>query len=200
MVNSRHMKDEKKIPDLPTAEQLHTELKRIQYNQDFEKTLWNTISSLIVIAAAALIVSMIFVPVLRVTGTSMAPTLSNDELILCIKNSNFQNGDIVAFYYNNKILLKRVIGVAGDKIDISEDGIVSRNGEQLQEPYVNELDAGECDIDLPYQVPDNRIFVMGDHRAVSIDSRSSAVGCIAEEYVIGKVFFRLWPWEKIGTV
>ena len=128
----------------------------------------------------------------------MTPTLLHDELIVCIKSSDFHNGDIVAFYNNNKILLKRVIGVGGDVIDISEDGIVSRNGEPLQETYVNELALGECDIELPYQVPDNRIFVMGDHRAVSIDSRSSAIGCIAEENMIGKVFFRIMPIEKIG--
>ncbi len=195
------MSDEtKKEMDLPTAEQLHTELKRLRYSQNFAKTLWNTISSLIVVAAAAVIVSMLFVPVLRVTGSSMTPALLNDELILCIKSSDFHHGDIVAFYYNNKILLKRVIGVAGDVIDISEDGIVSLNGEQLQEDYVSESAFGECDIQLPYQVPDNRIFVMGDHRAVSIDSRSTAVGSIAEEYVLGKVFFRIWPWERIGTV
>jgi len=193
------MNEKKKEFDLPTAEQLHTELKRLQYRRNFAKTLWNTISSLIVVAAVAVIVSMLFVPVLRVTGTSMTPTLLNDELILCIKSSDFKNGDIVAFYYNNKVLLKRVIGVAGDVIDISEDGIVFLNGEQIEENYVNELAVGECDIDLPYQVPDNRIFVMGDHRAVSIDSRSTAVGSIAEEYVIGKVFFRVWPWKRIGT-
>lgn len=199
-MNSRLMKDEKKKFDLPTAEQLHSELKRLQYRQNFIRTLWNTVSSLIVVASVAVIVSMLFVPVLRVTGTGMTPTLFNDELILCIKSNEFHNGDIVAFYYNNKILLKRVIGVAGDVIDISEEGVVYLNDEQLEENYVNELAVGECDIELPCRVPDNRIFVMGDHRAVSIDSRSSAVGCIAEEYVIGKVFFRLMPWKKIGTV
>ena len=193
------MNDQKKI-DLPTAEQLKNEWKRLQYKQNFARTLWNTVSSLIVVAAITVIVYMLFVPVLRVTGTSMTPTLLNDELILCIKSNDFHNGDIVAFYYNNKILLKRVIGVSGDVIDISDNGTVFLNGEQIDEPYVNELAMGECDIELPYHVPDNRVFVMGDHRVVSIDSRSTAVGSIAEEYVIGKVFLRIWPWEKIGTV
>lgn len=186
--------------DIPTAEQFESEIKRIRYRKSYIKTLWNTASSLIVVAAVAVLVSLLFLPVLRVTGTSMTPTLYNDELLICSKRSNFECGDIVAFYFNNKILLKRVIGTAGDIIDITEDGVVYRNGEVLDEPYVNARAFGECDIKLPYQVPDNRIFVMGDHRSVSIDSRSTAVGCIADEYVIGKVIFRIWPWEKIGQV
>ncbi|MDE5569225.1 MAG: signal peptidase I, partial [Ruminococcus sp.] len=131
---------------------------------------------------------------------SMTPTLLNDELLICNKRSNFESGDIVAFYLNNKILLKRVIGTAGDVIDIAEDGTVYVNGEKLDEPYVKELAFGECDIRLPYQVPDNRIFVMGDHRSVSIDSRSTSVGCIADEYIIGKVIFRIWPFDAFGSV
>lgn len=186
--------------NLPTFEQLDSEIKRIRYRKDFRRILRNTISSLIVVAAIAVLISMLFLPVLRVTGSSMTPTMQNDELIICSKRSNFKPGDIVAFYYNNKILLKRVIGTAGDVIDIKEDGTVYVNGEILDEPYVSEPALGECDIELPYQVPDNRIFVMGDHRSVSVDSRSSTVGCIADEFVIGKVIFRIWPWEAIGTV
>lgn len=186
--------------NLPTFEQLDSEIKRIRYRKDFRRILRNTISSLIVVAAIAVLISMLFLPVLRVTGSSMTPTMQNDELIICSKRSNFKPGDIVAFYYNNKILLKRVIGTAGDVIDIKEDGTVYVNGEIIDEPYVSEPALGECDIELPYQVPDNRIFVMGDHRSVSVDSRSSTVGCIADEFVIGKVIFRIWPWEAIGTV
>lgn len=186
--------------DLPTAEQLSSEMKRINYKRSYAKTLYTTIASLIVVAAVAVLVSMLFLPVLRVTGTSMTPTLLNDELLLCNKRGDFECGDVVAFYFNNKILLKRVIGTAGDVIDISEDGTVYLNGEALDEPYVNEKALGECDIKLPYQVPDNRIFVMGDHRSVSVDSRSTSVGCIADEYIIGKVIFRIWPFEVIGTV
>lgn len=162
--------------------------------------LWNTISSLLVVAAIAVLISMLFLPVLRVTGTSMTPTLMNDELVICSKRSNFKSGDIVAFYFNNKILLKRVIGVAGDVIDITEDGTVYVNGEAIDEPYLEEKALGECDIELPYQVPDNRIFVMGDHRSTSIDSRSTTVGCVADEYVVGRVIMRIWPAGKIGTV
>lgn len=186
--------------DFPTSSQLTAELKRVRYRKEFGKMLRSTISSLLVVAAIAVLISMLFLPVLRVTGTSMTPTLVNDELVICSKRSNFQSGDVVAFYFNNKILLKRVIGVAGDIIDIKEDGTVYVNGEKLEEPYVNELAFGECDLDLPYQVPESRVFVMGDHRSTSVDSRSSVVGCIAEEYIVGKVILRVWPLQEIGTL
>ncbi|MCI6561000.1 MAG: signal peptidase I [Ruminococcus sp.] len=188
------------VENFPTAKQLESELKNIRYRKEFRKILMSTVSSLLVVAAIAVLISMLLLPVLRVTGSSMTPTMQNDELIICSKRSNFISGDIVAFYYNNKILLKRVIGTSGDIIDISEDGTVFVNGQALDEPYVSEKSLGECDIELPYQVPDNRIFVMGDHRSVSVDSRSTSVGCIADEYVIGKVIFRIWPFESLGTV
>lgn len=185
--------------NLPDAEQLSNEIKRIKYIKEYRRMLSNTVSSLIVVAAVAVLISMLFLPVLRVTGTSMAPTFMNDELVICNKRGNFKSGDVVAFYFNNKILLKRVIGTAGDVIDIKEDGTVYLNGEVLDEPYINEKALGECDIKLPYQVPDNRIFVMGDHRSTSIDSRSTSVGCIADEYIIGKVILRIWPFKFIDS-
>ena len=179
--------------DLPTTAQFEAELKRLRYRQNFIKTLWSTVRSLIVVAAVAVIISTMVLPVLRVTGTSMTPTLQNDEILLCNKLETVEPGDIVAFYYNNKVLLKRVIATSGQVVDITEDGVVSLDGEPLDEPYVSEPALGECDIELPYQVPDNRIFVMGDHRSVSIDSRSTSVGCIAEENIIGKVFVVVGP-------
>ncbi len=188
------------LDELPSASQLEQELNSVRYRRKFFKVLGNTIASLLVVAAAAALIAMLFLPFLRVTGSSMTPTLANDEIIVCSKRSNFKTGDVVAFYYNNKILLKRVIGTAGDFINITEDGTVYLNGEILDEPYVNEKALGECDIPLPYQVPDNRIFVMGDHRSVSVDSRSVSVGCIADEYIIGKVFLRIWPPSQFGLV
>ncbi|MEI3020151.1 MULTISPECIES: signal peptidase I [Ruminococcus] len=186
--------------EIPTAVQLEAELKRVKYRREYGKLLRNTISSLIVVAAIAVLVSMLFLPVLRVTGTSMTPTLQNDELVVCRKRGTFQSGDIIAFYFNNKILLKRVIGVAGDIIDIDDSGTVYVNGEALEEPYLNEKALGECDIELPYQVPDERIFVMGDHRSTSVDSRSTAVGCVAEEAVVGKVILRVWPVKQFEVL
>lgn len=198
-VRARLMESKKKM-DLPTAEQLEQELKRLKYRHSFAFTLRSTVASLIVVAAIAVMISTMIMPVLRVTGTSMTPTLQNDQVIICNKLAECQKGDVVAFYYNNKVLIKRVIGVAGDVIDISGDGVVSVNGESLDEPYVSELALGECDIELPYQVPDNRIFVMGDHRSVSIDSRSTSVGCVAIENVIGKVLLRVYPIDSFGKI
>lgn len=198
-VRARLMESKKKM-DLPTAEQLEQELKRLKYRHSFAFTLKSTVASLIVVAAIAVMISTMIMPVLRVTGTSMTPTLQNDQVIICNKLAECQKGDVVAFYYNNKVLIKRVIGVAGDVIDISGDGVVSVNGEPLDEPYVSELALGECDIELPYQVPDNRIFVMGDHRSVSIDSRSTSVGCVAIENVIGKVLLRVYPIDSFGKI
>ena len=186
--------------EIPTAVRLEAELKRAKYRREYGKLLRNTISSLIVVAAIAVLVSMLFLPVLRVTGTSMTPTLQNDELVVCRKRGTFQSGDIIAFYFNNKILLKRVIGVAGDIIDIDDSGTVYVNGEALEEPYLNEKALGECDIELPYQVPDERVFVMGDHRSTSVDSRSTAVGCVAEEAVVGKVILRVWPVKQFEVL
>lgn len=181
----------------PTADQLRAERNRLQYRNAFLHMLISTISSLLVVAAIAVLISMLFLPVLRVVGTSMQPTLEDDQLVICQKSGDFESGDVVAFYHNNKILLKRVIGVSGDVIDIQEDGTVYVNGQRLEEPYLSEKAFGECDLELPYQVPDQRIFVMGDHRSTSVDSRSSTVGCIAEEAIVGKVFLRIWPLKDI---
>ena len=188
--------DEKNIA-VPTTEELGAELERVRGRKRFLKLLYNTVASLIVVAAVAVLVSMLFLPALRVTGVSMTPTLHNDELVVCRRIGGIEKGDIIAFYHNNKILLKRVIGVAGDVIDIKNDGSVYVNGEKLDEPYVDSLSYGTCDIELPYQVPDNRYFVMGDHRSESIDSRTKEIGCIVEEMIIGKVIWCIWPLGSI---
>ena len=187
-----------KTLDIPTTAQFEAELKRLRYRHNFIKSVWSTVSSLIVVAAIAIIISTMILPVLRVTGTSMNPTLKNDEVLLCNKLADIKQGDIIAFYYNNKVLIKRVIGLPGDVIDIAEDGTVYVNGEALDEPYVSELALGECDIELPYQVPESRFFVCGDNRGISIDSRSTAIGCIAEENIIGKAVFRILPMKTFG--
>ena len=174
-----------KKPELPDAQTLERVVKKRHERREYLRILRSTVASL---------------PVLRVTGTSMTPTLHDDELVVCRKRGSFQKGDIVAFYYNNKILLKRVIATAGDVVDIKEDGTVIVNGKTLNEPYVDGKALGECDIELPYQVPDERIFVMGDHRSTSVDSRTKRIGCIAEEAVLGKVSLRIYPFKRIGTV
>ncbi len=192
------MNDQKR--KTPTIEQLEAELIRVRHKREYGKTLRGTIYILVVVAAVAFLIASLFLPVLRVYGTSMEPTLKNKEIVVALKSSEFQRGDIVAFYYNNRILLKRVIGVAGDQIVIEKDGTVFVNGEELNEPYISEKSLGECDLTFPYQVPENRIFVMGDHRDVSIDSRSSTIGCIADEAIVGRVALRVWPLNQFGII
>ena len=188
------------MTERPTLNQLELELKRRHHMERYTKTLRSTVFVLLAVAAVVVLVATLFLPVLQVYGSSMEPTLMNGELVIALKTGKFRQGEVVAFYYNNKILLKRVIGVAGDQIYIREDGAVLVNGEVLDEPYLSEKSLGECDIDFPYQVPDNRIFVMGDHRASSIDSRSSSIGCISDEFIVGRVVFRFWPLSHKGWV
>jgi len=182
---------------LPTTEQLAAEIKRRKRNKDFRRIVVSTLSSLAVVAAIAVLLSVLFLPVLKVTGTSMRPSLENDDLVVCWKQGEFKRGDIIAFYYNNKILLKRVIGVSGDVIEIDSQGNVSVNGKVIDEPYVTGKALGECDIEFPFEVPEQRIFVLGDQRNTSIDSRSSQIGCINEEAIIGKVWLTVWPPEHL---
>lgn len=200
--NSKITTDSKieKAYELPQTEVLESVVKKIKSRREYFRILRSTVASLMVVAAAAVIISMLFLPVLRVTGTSMTPTLQNDELVVCRKRGSFEKGDVIAFYYNNKILLKRVIAVAGDIVDIKEDGTVLVNGKEIDEPYVDEKALGECDITLPYQVPDERVFVMGDHRSTSVDSRTKRIGCVAEESVVGRVVLRISPLKELGWI
>ncbi|HWS42617.1 MAG TPA: signal peptidase I [Pseudoflavonifractor sp.] len=185
---------------LPTTLQLKEELLHERKKREYRRTLRSTVYILMVVAAVSVLVTTLFLPVLQVTGTSMEPTLEAGQIVLAVKNADFKNGDVAAFYYNNKVLLKRVIGLPGDQIVIDADGNVAVNGETLEEPYLSEKSLGQCDIEFPYQVPDGKLFVMGDHRSTSVDSRSSAVGCIADEFIVGKVVFCVWPAEHFGKI
>ena len=186
--------------DLLTTEQIERELRREQYRRDYRQVLKNTVGGLITVAAAAVLVAVLLLPVLRIFGKSMSPTLKEGDIVLSLKTGEFSTGDVVAFYYNNKILVKRVIASSGDWVDLDEDGTVYVNREKIDEPYLTELAYGETNIELPFQVPESKIFVMGDNRAVSVDSRNTAVGCVAEEQVVGKIVFRVWPLNEIGPV
>lgn len=177
----------------PTVAQLEEELKRETYRRRYSRVIRSTVYTLITVAAAAVLVATLFLPVLRIYGTSMDPTVTDGDIVVSVKSNNFARGDIIAFWFNNKILVKRVIAQPGEWVDIDESGNVSINGEPLIEPYLTEKSLGECDIELPFQVPEGRIFVMGDHRSTSSDSRSSAVGCVAQEQIVGRLVFRVWP-------
>ena len=191
---------EKGSPVLPTVQQLEAELKREKYRGRYWKMLRGTVAVLVVAAATAVLISNLLLPILRIYGSSMTPTLVNGNIVAAVRNGTYQRGDIIAFYYNNKILVKRVVGMPGEWVDMDESGNVTIDGEPLEEPYLTEKALGECDIELPYQVPEGRYFVMGDHRGVSSDSRSSQVGCVSEEQIVGKLLFRLWPLDEIGPI
>ena len=188
------------VPPVPPIEQLEAELKRERYKHRYGTVLRSTIYTLITVAAVAVLVATLLLPVLRIYGNSMSPTLTDGDIVLSLKGSDFKTGDIIAFYYNNKILVKRVIAGPGDWVNIEADGTVFVNGEALDEPYLVEKAFGDCNIELPYQVPESRVFVMGDHRSVSVDSRSTAVGCVAQEQIVGKLVLRLWPPESISPM
>ena len=183
-----------------SSEGIEKELNRIRYKERYGKTLRSTVYALITVAAIAVLVATLALPVLQIYGSSMTPSLEDGEIVVSIKTADFEKKDIVAFYYNNKILVKRVIATAGEWVELDKEGNLYVNGELIDEPYIKEKALGECDIEMPYQVPEGRIFVMGDHREVSIDSRSSVVGCVAEEQVVGKLVFRLWPLESFGKL
>ena len=190
----------KQTPPIPPLEELKAELQRIKYNKRYGRVLRSTINTLVVVAAIAILIAVLVFPVLRIHGSSMTPSLYDGNLVVCLKNSSFQVGDSIAFYYNNKILVKRVIARSGEWVDIDEDGYVYVNGTKLDEPYVEDHARGECDITLPYQVPEGRVFVMGDHRSVSVDSRSTSVGCVSDEQIVGRLLFRVWPLKSIGLI
>ncbi len=186
--------------DIPDVEQLRAELSREQYKQRYRSVLRSTIYTLVVVAAVAVLISVLFLPVLQIYGTSMTPTLSEGDIVVSVKGADFESGDLIAFYLGNKILVKRCIAGPGQWVDIDEEGNVYIDGKLLEEPYLEEKALGDCNIELPYQVPDNRYFCLGDHRATSVDSRDTTVGCVSEEQIVGKIVFRIWPLSGLGTL
>lgn len=187
----------KQIPELID---LRKELSREKYKYRFASVLRSTVSTLVVIAAFAILVATLWLPVLQIYGSSMTPTLEEGQIVVSVKGSEFERGDLVAFYIGNKLLVKRVIAAPMDTVVIAEDGTVYVNNEELVEPYVSDKALGECDLEFPYQVPDSRYFLLGDHRSVSVDSRSSSVGCVAEEQIVGKITFCVWPLSDFGEL
>ena len=185
---------------LPAVEDLQKELKRERYKRRFRKLLRSTVNALIVVAAVAALIATLVLPVLQIAGTSMEPNLNDGDIVLLVKKKDLKTGDLCAFYYSNKILIKRVIATPGDYIWIEPDGTVFLNGQPLDEPYITQKALGECDVEFPYQVPENCYFVMGDQRETSIDSRSGVIGCVPEDQLIGKIFCKFWPLSEFAFI
>ena len=186
--------------DLPTIQQLEAERNRLRSKNRYNRTLRSTVAILVVVAALAVLVATLWMPVLRIYGTSMFPTLTDGQVVITVKTGRCRSGDIAAFYHGNKLLIKRYIAGPGQWVDIDRLGNVSIDGKALDEPYLTDKAYGETNIDLPYQVPDDRYFLMGDNREVSVDSRNTTVGCVARDQIVGKVVFRIWPLKDFGPV
>lgn len=188
------------LKTIPTIPELQTELNRVKYRQRYRSMLKSTVYTLITVAAVAILVATLWLPVLQIYGTSMTPILHDGDIIVSVKTSDFKHGDIVSFYYNNKILVKRVIALSGEWVNIDEEGKVFVNEVPVDEPYIKEKALGDCNIELPYQVPAGKVFVMGDHRETSVDSRNTAIGCVSQEQMVGKIIFRVWPMNSFGKL
>ena len=184
----------------PTTEQLEKELNREKYKKRYFSVLKNTIYTLITVSACAVLVATLWIPVLQIHGSSMSPTLNEGQIVVSFTGSTFEREDLVAFYLGNKLLVKRIIGCPGDIINIKDDGTVYVNGKELDEPYISEKSLGECDLKFPYQVPESRYFLMGDHRKTSIDSRSTIIGCVSTEQIVGEIVYSIWPISQFGKI
>ncbi len=193
-------KRKKKELQFPTSGQIEKAIAKEQYSRKYKKVLKSTLSSLIVVAAIAVLIATLALPVLQIQGSSMEPTLNDEEIVVLIKTPNLKRGQLCCFSYQNKLLIKRIIGIPGDTILINEKGFVYVNDELLDEPYILDRALGECDIDFPFHVTENHYFILGDHRSTSIDSRSSVVGLVSSEQIVGRIFFRIWPFEKMGDI
>ena len=190
----------KKIQERPSVADLESELHRVKYRRRYNVVLRSTIYTLITVAAVAVLVATLWLPVLQIFGSSMTPTLHDGEIVFSMKTEKMEQGDIIAFYYNNKILVKRVIATSGQWVNMDLDGTVYVDDIRLDEPYVTEKSFGEADIQFPYQVPEGRVFVIGDHRETSVDSRHTSVGCVAPDQIVGIIIFRIWPLEQFGLI
>ncbi|HAE16943.1 MAG TPA: signal peptidase I [Erysipelotrichaceae bacterium] len=184
----------------PTADEISQEITAGKRRRTFFRTLRSTAFAMLSVAAVAILIATQLLPTLRIFGSSMSPTLEEGEIVVAVKTSKFKTGDIAAFYYNNKLLVKRVICGPGEWFNLQEDGTVYVNGIRLEEPYLTEKHMGSCDLELPYQVPEQQYFMIGDDRESSVDSRLKQVGCIPEEQIVGKIFFRIWPLSAFGKV
>ncbi len=184
----------------PSIEAMEAELARINYRKRYKKIIRSTIYTLITVAAVAVLVATLWLPVLQIQRSSMTPTMADGNIVVSVKGGEYKRGDIIAFYYNNKILVKRIVALPGDYINIDDKGTVFINGTEIDEPYITDKAYGDVNIELPYQVPAAKYFVMGDHRNISVDSRNTAVGCVGEEQIVGKILFRVWPLPDIGSV
>ena len=193
-------KKSQQLQEIPSVELLEAELNRSRHRKSFRSVLLSTVFSLLVIVAIAVIVAVLVMPILQIRGSSMSDTLEDGDLVITLNNKKYQTGDVVGFYFNNGILVKRVIATSGDWVDLDSSGTVYVNGISLNEPYISEKSLGECNITLPYQVPEGKCFVMGDHRETSIDSRNTAVGCVGNDQVVGKLLLRVWPLKNFGRI
>jgi len=194
------VKNKNKIIERPTSAELKAELKRVKHAERYGRTFKSTIYALITVAAITVLIATVFLPVLQIYGSSMTPTLYDGNIVVSLKHTDVKKQDVIAFYYNNKILVKRVIAVSGEWVDIDDEGNVYVNSIALDEPYIQNKAAGDYDIKLPYQVPDGKVFVMGDHREISVDSRNQSIGCVAEEHIVGKLVLRIWPLNAVGKI
>lgn len=194
------MSEEENNLNMPSLDQLSEELERELYKSRYNRVLRNTVFSLLAVAAVAVLIAVLILPVLQITGSSMTDTLQDGDIVVALNDISYDTGDVIAFYYNNEILVKRVIATSGDWVNIDDDGNVFVNDKPLDEPYISDKALGQCNIEMPYQVPDGRCFIMGDHRSTSIDSRNTAVGCVSEDRIVGKIILRIWPFKEISFI